>query len=187
MSVPLSERNPSEFQVHTHLKDLRSAVTELIFRDFGFSERKNAKSIEHFRKMLEKNKNSKNINIIIQNMIIKNESIQDWFLERERNIVLDIMRDIAREFDLANSIYPSNTCAKEREYIERRLHLDNAIGYCTDLYREIEYIMDVLPVDANKFTRFADMINTQMKMFKGLRKSDNRFMKKPKNKEENKK
>lgn len=178
MSVVLNKRNESEFKTETNLKNLRNAVTELIFNDFGYSKYKRDSEIEHFKKSL--NKNCKDPEATVARMMYKNEVCTNWFVECERNAVLLIMRTIVREFDLANSIFVSETIAMDEEYIERRMHLDKAISYCSVLYREIEYALETLPVDANKFTRFQDLIDKQISLFKGIRKADNRIYKKMK-------
>lgn len=61
------------------------------------------------------------------------------------------------------------------ELIERRLHQDKAIGQCYRLTQELQYAIETLPVDVNKYLRFATMIQTEINLLKGWRKSDNKF------------
>ena len=72
---------------------------------------------------------------------------------------------------IANSIYP--TCREE--LIQRRLHQDEAIGQCYRLVQELQYAIETLPVDVNTFMRFGQMIQTEINLIKGWRKSDNKF------------
>ena len=83
------------------------------------------------------------------------------------------IRSIVREVYIANSIYP--TC--EDELVERRIHQDLAVGYCYDLTQELQYAIETLPVDVNTYLRFGDMIQTEINLIKGWRKSDNKFRK----------
>ena len=41
----------------------------------------------------------------------------------------------------------------------------------------MQYAIETLPVDVNKYLRFADMIQTEINLIKGWRKSDNKFRK----------
>ena len=52
-----------------------------------------------------------------------------------------------------------------------------AIGNCEQLLQEFQYIIEVLPVNANKYLRFVDMIEREIALLKGWRKSDNRILK----------
>lgn len=43
------------------------------------------------------------------------------------------------------------------------------------LTQELQYAIETLPVDVNKYLRFAEMIQTEINLLKGWRKSDNKF------------
>lgn len=119
-----------------------------------------------------------NIDEVVGNFETKRRAINEWFIERERDIVHDIMRKIDSEFRIANSIFPSaSTPAGKQEYIERRLHINNAIAHCHELMGEFQYILTALPVDKNKYCNLEEAITKQIEMFKGIRKADNRFLK----------
>ena len=45
----------------------------------------------------------------------------------------------------------------------------------------MNYIIRTLPVDMNKYERFAEEIDKQVVLYKGVRQSDNRFLKQRKN------
>ena len=71
----------------------------------------------------------------------------------------------------ANSIYP--VCMAEWE--ERRLYQDRAIGNCEILFQEMAYALSILPVDVDKYMRYVDIIQRQIALLKGWRKSDNKL------------
>ena len=99
------------------------------------------------------------------------------FIREEQSVVLNILRWIESEFTYGNSIYPSDTPAKLFEYIERRKHITAAIANCYVLKQEILYVIRVLPVDINKFYHYEKAIDAQIALYKGVRQSDNRFLK----------
>lgn len=102
---------------------------------------------------------------------IRNKAFDSWFIADERKTIVDCLRNITEEVYVANSIYPSTY----EELVERRLHQDRAIGQCCRLMQELQYAMETLPVDVNKYLHFAEMIQTEITLIKGWRKSDNKF------------
>ena len=78
---------------------------------------------------------------------------------------------------MGNSIYPGEGPSKLFEFIERRKYINRAIGLCYTLKQEINYVLKTLPVDFNKYKRFAESIDAQISLYKGVRKADNRMLK----------
>ena len=174
-SVPKGKQKESPFAARHHFYKLRDAVTGLMLNDFGFSQEKYERNIEKYRQAHQNS--SGNVDEIVARWKKKNEAFNAWFIDKECDAVLNILRKIESEFTFGNSIYPSDTPAKISEYCERRKHINAAISYCYILKQEIQYIIKTLPVDMNKFDRFDDMITQQIKLYKGVRRSDNRFLK----------
>ena len=181
MPVPKNRRKESKFEVSHNYYILRDEVTKLLLNNFGYSQEKYGKNIEHFR---QSHQHLPNVDEVVERMRLKNEAMQNWFIEEERRAVFDLVRNIGTEFTIGNSIFPSDTIAKEQEYIERRHHMDMAISYCFALKQEIQDVIRILPVDMNKFMRFSEIIDKQIALIKGVRQADNRFIK-PKNKGKN--
>lgn len=179
MGVPKGKRKESRFEAQHHYFRLRSEVTNLMLLNFGFSEEKYRKSIERYR---EAHKSAHNVDDIVARYKKKCESFVKWFIDKECDAVIEILRKIECEFTAGNSIYPSETPAKEMEFCERRKHMDEAIAQCYVLKQELQYIIRALPVDLNKYERFAVEIDKQIALYKGVRQSDNRLIKQKPNK-----
>ena len=62
------------------------------------------------------------------------------------------------------------------EFLQRRYHLNRAIGYCYALKQEMQYAIETLPVDINKYKRFAELIDKQIALYKGVRSASNKFL-----------
>ncbi len=179
MGVPKSRRKESRFEAQHHYIRLRSEVTTLMLLDFGFSKEKHEESIERYR---ENHKSAANVDEVVERYKKKCESFHKWFIDKECDAVLDILRKIESEFTTGNSIYPSETPAKMLEFCERRKHIDEAIAQCYVLKQELQYIIRTLPVDLNKYERFAVEIDKQIALYKGVRQSDNRLIRQKPNK-----
>ncbi|MBP3265957.1 MAG: hypothetical protein J6L84_03300 [Clostridiales bacterium] len=173
MSVPKGKRRQSRFEAQHHYYRLRDEVTRLMLQDFGFSPEKYQQTIDYYRRC---NESAENVDEVVARYEKKAESFNKWFIDKECDAVLQMLRDIETEFTQGNSIYPSDTSAKLIEFITRRYHINNAIAGCFALKQELNYIIRTLPVDLNKFERFGDAIDKQIALYKGVRQADNRFL-----------
>lgn len=171
MSVLKSKRKASQFEVYHHFGKLRREVTALLLRDFGYD-------LDKAEKFLSKNfggRTYEELNpeekVRYDKRKAKLQAFCDWFIPDERQTVMDCLREMTACIYGANTIYP--TCREE--LVERRLLQDKAIGQCYRLTQELQFAIETLPVDADKYTRFAEMIQTEINLLKGWRKSDNKF------------
>ena len=130
---------------------MRRAITDLLLRDFGYKPTVYPNETEEQRK--------------------RREAYDQWFILQCREFVTYALRNLVREMITANNIYPTTM----REYEERRIHQDLALAECANLLQELQYAIQSLPVDINRFIRFDEMIQKQIALIKGWRKADNRF------------
>lgn len=171
MSVLKSKRKSSQFEVFHHFYKMRKEITDLLLRDFGYDlERADKRVLRMFggRAYEELNPVEK---ARYDKLKAKNEAFEEWFISDERQVIVDCLRTIGEEVFVANSIYPTYM----EELVERRLHQDRAIGQCYRLTQELQYAIETLPVDVNKYLRFGELIQTEINLLKGWRKSDNKF------------
>ena len=171
MSVPKGKQRPSRFEAAHHFYEVRREITTLIILDFGFSEEKYQKNIEKYR---QAHAHSENVDEIVARYEKKCQNFKARFINREADAVLELLRNIETEFSIGNSINISETPAKLIEFIARRIHINRAIGYCYALKQELNYTIRTLPVDINKYERFAGLIDKQIGLYKGVRHGDNK-------------
>ena len=95
MSVPKSKRKESRFEAQHQFFNLRREVTTLVLNDFGFSEKKYLEQIELYQVAFI---NYENTNEIVERWKKKNESFQRWFIDEEGRAVIDLLRQIEKEF-----------------------------------------------------------------------------------------
>ena len=171
MSVLKSKRKASQFEVFHHLQKMRKEVTDLLLRDFGYNLDKATRNAEKTFGGRPYEELSPDEKVRYEKLMEKNNAFAEWFVTDERKVIVDCLRAITEEGYVANSIYP----VYMDELIERRIHQDRAVGQCYRLTQELQYAIETLPVDINKYTRFADMIQAEINLLKGWRKADNKF------------
>lgn len=171
MSVLKSKRKVSQFEVFHHLYKTRKEITDLLLRDFGYDFERAEKRLEKvfggkpYDALTDEEKNR------YDSLKKKNEAFDEWFIADERQVIVDCLRSITESVFVANSIYPMYP----EELVERRVHQDRAIGQCYRLTQELQYAIETLPVDIDKYLRFGELIQTEINLIKGWRKSDNKF------------
>ncbi len=173
MSVVKRNRKESQFEVFHFFYKMRREITDLLLRDFGYSEEKLEKKIQKQFGGREYEELSDNEKLCYDNLKKREQAFAEWFIEDERKAVVDNLRGIGAYIHSANSIIPQYW----DELVERRIQQDKALGCCEALKQELHYAIETLPVDINKYTRFSDMIEHEIKLIKAWRKSDNRFKK----------
>lgn len=171
MSVLKSKRKPSQFEVFHHLTKLRKNLTDLLLRDFGYSEVKAEDKLERQFSGKKYEELSDTDKALYDRVKKRNEAFEEWFIIDQRKAIVDCLRSITEHVYTANSIYPT----MREELAERRLHQDRAIGQCYRLVQELQYAIETLPVDINVFMRFSADIQHEIDLIKGWRKSDNKF------------
>lgn len=153
MTVLKSKRRESKFEVISHAYKLRDNITDLLLCDFHykFKESPNETEIQKQRRMAR----------------------EQWFIKDERDYIISILRSMMYNIFQANKT-PTTTL---EECLERRKHQNKAIGDCSVLMQELQYTIKTLPVNINKYTRFADEISREEMLLKAWRKSDNKYHK----------
>lgn len=173
MSVVKSKRKTSPFEVLSHLTKMRKAITDLLLRDLGYKPKQTQEQLRKklqgrtYEELSDKDKE------VYNNILDRDVAFNEWFIQDERQTIIDCLRKITEEVTIANSIYP--VCKEELN--ERRIRQGRAIGQCYRLVQELQYAIETLPVDVNKYLQFGDMIQTEINLLKGWRKSDNRLKK----------
>lgn len=170
MSVLKAKRKASQFEVFHQLKKMRKEVTDLLLRDFGYNLDKATRNVEKTFGGRPYEELSPDEKVRYEKLMEKNIAFAEWFIADERKVIVDCLRTITEEVYVANSIYP----VYWDELVERRIHQDRAVGQCYRLTQELQYAIETLPVDVNKYLRFAEMIQTEINLLKGWRKSDNK-------------
>lgn len=169
-------------EFHKNFLQLRRMITEILLKDFNtdskfrkineneFQKKMNMEDFETFNSLLKK--------YSVNKMIFDYPS---WYISETRKNILRILQDISKNITLANSIYPISIS----ECIERRKYQNISIGLCFTLLTEFQFIVSMLSCDIEKYAEYIKLIETEIKLLKGWRKSTNKFEKSIKDDKEN--
>lgn len=173
-SVPKSKQRLSDMEFYRTAKFLRKKIVFYLLRDFGIRDK--VRSVGLFQKAASISEEDRKI---IQELSIKydmyNPLVEEyprWFLEDLRQTFLSILRSLIHNIVRANRIRPNSIA----EFNQRRSFQNNAIGDCEVLLEEFQHVIEVLPVDIEKYEEVVSKIEAEIDLLKGWRKSDNRVL-----------
>lgn len=169
-SIPKIRRSESKLEAIHQAYKIRSQVTQELICSFGYSQKKFER---HIKKVTSYIKDVEERNTKQQSLRKLEEGFDLWFIKKERNDVLNYAKGIVNHLVAANTIYP----VYRSEFYERRLEMDRALECCNCLQQELQYLVEVLPADVNKYTNMVLEVQKLFNMIKKLRRADNRFLK----------
>lgn len=174
MSVVKNKRTLSDLEFFHNALMLRKEMTDLLLRDFGIKDKTRSVNKQPFILKMQKEDQEVMLELFQKYHITElSEEYPMWLIERFRDGILDILHEMIMNITAANTIYP----VYESELLERRNFQNRAIGNCEQLLQEMQYIISVVPVNAQKYMRYVEMIDKEIALLKGWRKSDNKIMK----------
>lgn len=171
MSVLARKRNLSELEFYKNAIVLRRDMTFLLLRDLGVKS-----TIRNMR--VNTKRMAADDAAIFMDLLDKYQlkiagDYPEWLINKLRSNIWDILTNLMLNITKAYTIWA--TCKTEAE--ERRISQDRAIACCENLLKELELATEVLPVDAEKYMRYVGMVDREIALLKGWRKSDNKHNK----------
>ena len=107
MSVPKPKRKQSQFEVFHNWYKLRRELTDLLLRDFGYSQHKFTKKLNKRFGNIPYEEMSDVDKATFDRYMIRCESFDDWFVVEARTVVMNCLRQVTAHLFAANSIYPT--------------------------------------------------------------------------------
>lgn len=153
---------------------LRRKIEFYTLRDFGVKDK--IRNIEFFRRNKKfEEEDVKTIEALSRKYDIYNPIVEEypaWYLDNYRNSIIALLRSIIHSIRRANRIRPMTI----EQFDTRRRFQDTAIGDCEVLYEEIQHVVEMLPVDVEKYEEIVDKIDFEITLLTAWRKSDNRLL-----------
>ena len=151
MSVVKNKRSLSRLEFYNNARKLRNDLTNFLLRDFGVKNKV-------YRSVEEDNK-----------VVTTTEQYPQWLVDYYRKSIISILNSLMTNIVAANSVYPINL--DEVNY--RRILQDKAIVNCEQLFQELVYLSDVLPISLIKVEPYAETIDFEITLLKAWRKTTN--------------
>lgn len=174
-SVPKHKRKESSVEFYHNFLKLRKEVIMILMRDFGIKQKSYSTSlIEEIYKI--DNEDKKILDEIHEKYGITSYKIDkypEWIIGTWRYEILSILNMIGIKIICANSIYINNIY----DYNMRRSYWNDAIGYCYTLLDKLYEIIDCINVTLGAYEIVIEMIRKEIKLLKGVRRSDNKRIK----------
>lgn len=181
MSVPEYKRGESNKLFLANFHSMRKELNLILMRDFGVKPRTyDVKLIENIYELDENDK--KTLELLSDKYKMKDYTVKKypmWKIEDWRKSILEDLKNIGREIELANNIYISKECPNE-EYAERRLHWTLAIGYCNSLKDTLNDLIDTINKDVKlgAYESVFEKLKKEILLLKAIRKSDKKALEK---------
>ncbi len=172
MSVPASKRGKSKTEFFHSAYKLNDEITQLLLRDFGLKTiSRDLNAFTYKSKMSEEDRQT--FTDLSNKYHINVESAYPyWLIDYYRHCILHILEQLISNIIVANTIYANS----EREFYDRRHYQWLAIANCYQLLQAMQTVIRNLPVDAEKYMRYVDMIEAEIESLKAWKKSDNRIL-----------
>ena len=175
MSVLKRKRNISKMEFYHNAIKLRLMITEFLLKDFGIKSRR--RNLEFAKDVYDiEDEDVEEIENILSAYDLKNSFIDNfpsWLIDKERDYFMDLLRNLLKNICSANTIHITN----KEEYYMRRNYQTQAICDCENLLQEMQYIIYVTHPNVEKYMPYVDIIEKEIALLKGWRKSDNKIMK----------
>ena len=169
MSVPKNKRQLSTMEFFTYAIKIREELTKLMLHDFGAK-----KKIRNGSKIIFNNISGNDRKTILEILEreksnpVTVERFPSWFIDREREFFMNILRDMVCCIAYANTIFPRSLVELE----ERRKYQTKAIGDCECILQELYFVQRVLNVNLNKFMPVVGAIESDGTVYLSYNKND---------------
>lgn len=176
MAVPEHLRTESKVEFLSNFHKLRKYLYFLIARDFGLKAK--SYDVDLLNKIYNLSDEDK---AILDNISIKYgmrsfdvKKLPDWLVQHWRDDMIVIIRNASTEIELANSIYVT----MKEEYTERRIHWNRALGYLNSIKDMLQEMIEMMKPPLGAYTEISKILEKEIRLIKGVRKSDNAFLNK---------
>lgn len=156
MSVIKSKQKPTQYEPYINAIQLRRDLTKLMLKDFGYRPKPVS---EYFKN--GKKKSLKQYNSDCEKRQ-KEEEFFFWFCDNERDFIIELMRKLSYYIQMTVSIGEPQF---QRELEDKLSYYNKIVGTLESLYNELQYIIETLPVDINKYVSYSDSIDSLINTF----------------------
>lgn len=156
MSVLVSDRKESRFEVIVFAEELNLMLIDLMHRSFGIKDMAHLVRVEYARGNL------------------KTEDVEYYrsVLDCSKRNIMHIAALLTNNVRAANSIYPIS----DAEWEQRRGYQNSAIVNCEQIIKELQHIVRLFNVDINIYGRYINALDREINLIKRWRQKDRKHM-----------
>lgn len=166
-----SDRQESPSSFYYDALKFRKEITELLLRDFGVKDK-----IRTLKNPLSKVNKIENWFLIHIFKKYNCKSIfytyPNWMIEFFRKNILNHTQQLIDNIVIADNLNPYLI----EEVVLKRLYFDKAYCNCKELIQDMQFIIDILPVDANKYIPFVRKLKKLQENIKKARSKNNHYL-----------
>lgn len=175
MSVIRARRSMSDLEFYHKALKIDTELTNLLLKDFGIRDK--VRDIKYYCDIKKMSVDDKEMLLHIAEKYKLDDKIIEaypmWLIEHYRETILHDLDDLFYNITQGNTIYPRS----KDEWEEKRKYQTSAIANCLNILHTLQRLSSILPINANKFSRYIDMIDEEIKLLRGWRKANNRLLK----------
>lgn len=169
MSVLAYKRKESKLEFYNTALKVVDTVWFLCIRDFGLKPRARTPTF-YTRGWSEEDKNLFETLIRDHGIAKVIDIYPNWVIQKLRDEMLYLAFDMVQNITNAYTVWATTLA----EFDLRRTSQDKAIADCYGLLQRLQFITKVLPIHADKLKHIVEIINKEIRLLKGWRKSDNK-------------
>ena len=173
MSLPLSARSLADTEYFKQLYRMSDEIIQLLVRDFGLKTLNSDLNVfVHRARMQPDDKNL--FSQICEKYHLNVETTYPlWLIDYFRQHLMQVLQDLLNNVTTAYVMYPTT----EKEFYDRKHYMWLAIANCYQLKQILQLAIRNLPVDSEKYMRYVDMIDIEIRRLRNRKKEDNRILK----------
>lgn len=173
MAVLASQRSLPNTDYYYNALQIRKNMTLLLLRDFGVKDK--VRTVDFYAKMAKMNdEDTETFAGILDKYNLNTKILEEypsWLIKQFRDNILNTMYKLVYYITQGDSIQTPSSfeICKERQVMQQK-----AIGCCNQLLQDMQYVMDILPIDAEKLMPYVGAILEEIEAIKRWRKRTNK-------------
>lgn len=175
MAVPVRNRSQAANAFRYKAIQLQKDMTLLLLRDFGVKSKEF--SIDYYSKI---NKMSAEDQELFTDILARYNltdhlvaSYPAWLLDYYRKNILATLHELCSDLTMIVSMEEKTPVSNLKEFYCRQQYANHAVGSCQELLQEMQDVLSVLPVNANKLMPYTEHILELRKLVMDYRNKTN--------------
>lgn len=169
-NIKKSEQWHTKCDVIVHAMNLTLKLESVLKISYGYSQERYERTIKAMTRYIADPEKKKEVQ---ERLLNAEEEYNLDFVEREREFLRDLARQIMYACNDANTIHP----IYYQEWLQRRCNWNRALELCNDIQLELNIIAKKLPTDKNSYMELVGEYESLFGEIKNIRQANNSLLK----------